>query len=67
MTDDIIAYRKCGSTAFFVHEAFVWDADVDEDSGVLIAHRPSSEIEVIACQECSAEYDPERFAQIEFC
>jgi hypothetical protein len=50
-----------------VHEAHVWDADIDDEGGVLIAHRPSSEIEGIARQECNGEYDPGRFAQIEFC
>jgi hypothetical protein len=67
MDDYITACSKCASTNFIVHEAYVWDADIDEESGVLIAHRPSSEIETVACQECAEEYGPSQFAQIEFC
>jgi hypothetical protein len=43
------------------------DADIDEDSGALVAHRPSSEIEAAACQECAEEYDASLFAEITFC
>jgi hypothetical protein len=49
-----------------VHEAYGWDADINDESGVLIAHQPSSEIETVACQKCAEEYDPSQFTKIEF-
>jgi hypothetical protein len=35
-------------------------------SGILLAHRPSSEIECVACQECAEEYDPTLFVGVDF-
>jgi hypothetical protein len=67
MPEQITACLKCGCTNFFLHEWYVWDADIDEDSGALVAHRPSSEIECVACQECAEEYDPSLFPEITFC
>ena len=67
MPQHMNACRKCGCTNFYVHEAYVWAADVDDESGTLMAHRPSSEIEAVACQECSEEYDAEEFKDITFC
>ena len=67
MPDHIRACRKCGCTTFFVHEWYVWCAEIYEDTGALVAHRPSSEIETVACEECAEEYDPQLFAEITFC
>ena len=66
MSEHITACRKCGCKTFYLHEAYVWDADIDEDTGALLAHRPSSEIEAAACEECSEEYDPKEFKEINF-
>jgi hypothetical protein len=66
MPKHITACRKCGSTTFFVHEGYVWDAETDEDTAALVAYRPSSEIEAIACQECAEEYSPAEFISINF-
>jgi hypothetical protein len=65
MHEEITACIRCGSTTFFVHEATVWDAEIHE-SGILLAHRPSSEIECVACQECADEYDPTLFVGVDF-
>jgi hypothetical protein len=67
MENHITACRKCGSTTFFVHEPYVWLSEIDDESGVLVAYRPSSEIETVACEECSEEYDPQEFREITFC
>ena len=67
MAEHLKACRKCGCTAFHLHEAYVWDADIDDETGTLIAHRPSSEIEVVACEECAEEYDALVFKEINFC
>ena len=67
MTDDLKCCFECGSTTFFVHEPYVWHAEIDEETGALVAHRPSSEIEIVACKQCSKEYDPREFKEITFC
>jgi DNA-directed RNA polymerase subunit RPC12/RpoP len=64
MAKHITACPKCGSTTFYVHEWYVCDGETYD--GGLHAHRPSSEIETVACTNCGAEYDASQFEEINF-
>ncbi len=66
MADYLTACRACGCTTFFVHESTVWLGDIDADSAALFAHRPSCEIEAVACENCGEEYDASEFNGISF-
>ena len=56
---------RCGSTEFFVHESYVWNATVDDD-GLLGCTNADSTIDTITCVECPAEYGADDFVSLDF-